>query len=195
MMQLFYHYAISLLWLVWLVYWSVAAIGTKATRRREGLGARLLHIVPLAVGVGLLATPHAPAGWLAVRFLPRSIALFWPGFAFVAVGLGVAIAARIWLGGNWSGTVTLKQDHELIRGGPYRWVRHPIYAGLLLALLGSAMALNEWRGPIGVALITLAVLRKIIVEEQFLTELFGDEYRRFRTAVPALIPRPWQDAG
>ena len=92
-------------------------------------------------------------------------------------------------------TVTLKQDHELIRGGPYRWVRHPIYTGLLLALMGSAIAMNEWRGLIGVALITLALLRKIVVEERFLTEQFGDDYRRFRAAVPALIPRPWRNAG
>jgi protein-S-isoprenylcysteine O-methyltransferase Ste14 len=194
-MQLFYRYAITVLWLVWLVYWCVAAIGTKATRRQESVGSRLLHIVPLAIGIVLLASPHAAAGWLAVRFLPRSLAWFWLGFALVAAGLGVAMAARVWLGGNWSGTVTLKQDHELIRGGPYRWVRHPIYTGLLLALMGSAIAMNEWRGLIGVALITLALLRKIVVEERFLTEQFGDDYRRFRAAVPALIPRPWRNAG
>ncbi len=96
--------------------------------------------------------------------------------------------ARVWLGRNWSGTVTLKQDHELIRGGPYRWVRHPIYTGILLALLGSAIATAEWRGPLGFALITISLLRKIKVEERVLTGQFGEAYTRYQAEVPALLP-------
>ena len=86
--------------------------------------------------------------------------------------------------------VTLKQDHELIRSGPYRWVRHPIYTGLLLAILGSAIALGEWRGLIALVLVAAAVLRRIAIEERFLTQQFGAAYARYRAEVPALVPMP-----
>lgn len=187
----FYHYAISALWVAWLVYWSVAAIGAKATRRQESVASRVSHLVPLCLGFALLAAHHAWSPWLGMRFVPRTLTSFWFGFWLVALGLVVSVTARIWLGGNWSGTVTLKQNHELIRSGPYRWVRHPIYTGLLLAVLGSAIALGELRGLIALALITLSFLRKINIEEQFLTQEFGPAYSRYREEVPALVPWPW----
>jgi protein-S-isoprenylcysteine O-methyltransferase Ste14 len=161
MMQAFYDHAITTLWLAWLIYWCVAAIGTKRTSRQESTRSRLMHIVPLAVGVGLLLPTHFVDGWPAVRFLPRALVWFWIGFVLVASGLGFSVLARVWLGGNWSGTVTLKQDHELIRSGPYRWVRHPIYTGLLAALLGSVIALGERRGLVGLALIIIFQLPTI----------------------------------
>jgi protein-S-isoprenylcysteine O-methyltransferase Ste14 len=190
MMHAFYDHSITALWLAWLIYWCAAAIGAKRTRRHESVTSRLMHLVPLAVGVGLLLSPHVVDGWLAVRFLPRALIWFWTGFVLVASGLGFSVLARIWLGGNWSGTVTLKQDHELIRSGPYRWVRHPIYTGLLAALLGSVIAAGEWRGLLGLALVTVSFLRKIAVEEQFMAEQFGSTYASYRAEVPALIPLP-----
>ncbi len=189
-MQAFYQHSIDTLWLAWAIYWCVAAIGAKSTRRRESVASRMGHIVPMILGIALLLSSHVADGWLAARFLPRSIIWFWLGFILVALGMVVSVAARAWLGGNWSGTVTLKQDHELIRRGPYRWVRHPIYTGLLLALLGSVIALGEWRGVVGLALIVISLLRKISIEETFLTQLFGDAYTRYCAEVPALIPLP-----
>jgi len=86
--------------------------------------------------------------------------LFWIGTAVMLVGFLFAIAARRHLGGNWSGIVTLKQDHTLIRSGPYRFVRDPIYTGLLLAIRGSGViALGEWRGVVALALAIAAFLR------------------------------------
>jgi protein-S-isoprenylcysteine O-methyltransferase Ste14 len=189
-MLAFYHHSITVLWLAWAIYWCIAAIGAKPTRRRESVTSRLGHLLPMFLGVGLLISPHLTGDWLAARFLPRSTGWFWLGFCLVVLGLGFSVAARAWLGGNWSGTVTLKQDHELIRRGPYRWVRHPIYTGILLALLGSVIARGEWRGLVGLALITGSLLRKIAIEERFLTQQFGDAYTRYRREVPALIPRP-----
>jgi protein-S-isoprenylcysteine O-methyltransferase Ste14 len=187
-LQTFYQHSISALWLAWLIYWCVAAINTKATHRRESVASRLSHFVPLFLGFALLVSPHLAGAWLRMRFLPRSLGWFWLGFAFVVLGLLFAVTARGWLGGNWSGTVTLKRDHELIRSGPYRFVRHPIYTGLLLALLGTAIAAGEWRGLVAFALITVAFLRKIGVEEAFLTEQFGEAYASYRAEVPALVP-------
>lgn len=71
--------------------------------------------------------------------------LYWLGLLMVICGLAFAVWARIHLGRNWSGTVTVKEDHELIRSGPYGIVRHPIYTGLLLAIAGTAIVFGEWR--------------------------------------------------
>jgi protein-S-isoprenylcysteine O-methyltransferase Ste14 len=190
MMRSFHQYAIPALWVAWLLYWSVAAFGAKANLREESFASRLSHIVPLAFGIALLATLHVPFAWLATRILPPSAVWFWLGLALVVLGLTFSVAARVWLGNNWSGMVTLKRDHELIRSGPYRWVRHPIYTGLLLAILGSAIALGEWRGLIALVLVAAAVLRRIAIEERFLTQQFGAAYARYRAEVPALVPMP-----
>jgi protein-S-isoprenylcysteine O-methyltransferase Ste14 len=194
MIRRFHEFSIPALWTVWLIYWGIAAIGAKQTRREESSASRLSHMLPLALGVGLLATQRVPFDWLATRFIPNSPTAFWTGFALVAFGLMVSVGARVSLGGNWSGTVTLKQDHELIRSGPYRWVRHPIYTGLLLAFLGSAVALGQWRGLAALALVTFAFVRKIGIEERFLMQHFGVAYARYRSQVPSLVPLPRRTA-
>jgi len=96
--------------------------------------------------------------------------------------------ARVHLGGNWSGIVTLKEDHELVRRGPYRWVRHPIYSGLLLAIAGSAVVRGEWRGFLALAIAFAALWRKLKLEERWLGETFGEQYAAYRRRVSALIP-------
>lgn len=189
-MQLIRDHLIDGLWLTWLAYWIWAAATTKKTRRVESLAIGLSHWTPLVVGVALLSLPPTSLmGWLSGRFLPHSIVAFWTATALVATGLGFAVAARIYLGSNWSGVVTLKDDHTLIRSGPYGLVRHPIYTGVLLALLGSAVARGDWRGLLGLALIAAAFLRKIAIEERWLAEQFPADYARYRQDVPALIPR------
>ena len=193
MMRAFHQYSIPALWVAWLLYWSIAAIGAKANRRLESFASRLSHIVPLALGIALLC--HAPRAICLARDAlscrhPRA-GSGW-ALSLVVFGLAFSVAARVWLGGNWSGMVTLKQDHELIRSGPYRWVRHPIYTGLLLRILGSAIALGEWRGLVALALVAVAFLRKIAIEERFLAEQFGAAYARYRAEVPALVPMPWR---
>ena len=187
-MHLLYQQAFNVLWVAWLIYWGIAAIGARPTRYRESVISSQLHIVPLLVGIVLLVSPRLAGNWLTQRYLPRWPAWFFVGLLLTVLGLGFAVYARAWLGRNWSGTVTLKEDHELIRGGPYRWVRHPIYTGILLAVLGSAIATGEWRGLLALALITVAFLRKITVEERILTGQFGDAYRRYQAEVPALLP-------
>jgi protein-S-isoprenylcysteine O-methyltransferase Ste14 len=171
--------------MVWLVYWVVAALNVKRTQRRESLGSRILSVAPLVIGALLLAFAWRP---LTGRFLPWSQALYWIGLAMVATGLAFAVWARRYLGRNWSGHVTVKQDHELIRSGPYALVRHPIYTGILFAILGTAVAIGEWRALIGFALITAGFVLKLRVEERFMSETFGEQYRRYRAEVPALVP-------
>jgi protein-S-isoprenylcysteine O-methyltransferase Ste14 len=176
------------LWCLWLVYWLISARAGKPVERREGSWSRLVHHVPLTLGAVLIAVPNFLGGWLEGFFRPATPPLFWTAVALVAAGLGFAVAARVRLGGNWSGTVTVKTGHELIRSGPYAYVRHPIYSGLLLALLGTALAVGQWRALLGLALIAAGLLRKLMIEERFMSEQFGDAYARYRAEVPALIP-------
>lgn len=179
---------IGTLWLAWAVYWFVASRRVKATRREESPLSRAAHIVPLGVAAWMLWAPHLPQHILEGRFLPAVPATYWTGVVLVVLGLLFAIWARNVLGRNWSGTVTLKENHELIRSGPYRYVRHPIYTGLLLAFAGSAIARGEWRGLVALAIAFLALWRKLRLEEAWMVETFGEAYVRYRAEVRALIP-------
>ena len=128
------------------------------------------------------------SGWLGARWLPRTWTGYEVGVTLVALGLAFSVWARIALGGNWSGSVTLKQHHDIIRTGPYRFIRHPIYTGLVVAFLGSALARGEWRGLVAVAIVVAALWRKWRLEERWLEEFFGPAYADYRRATWALIP-------
>jgi protein-S-isoprenylcysteine O-methyltransferase Ste14 len=183
-----YDLPLAVLWLVWLACWIVAARNVKPTRRREPLVSRLTTIVLTALAAVLLALRGQKLTWLHARFLPQTMIAYWLGLLMVVLGLALAVWARAHLGRNWSGTVTVKEDHELIRTGPYGIVRHPIYTGLLFAVLGTAVAFGEWRGLLAFGLLTLAFLFKLRREERFMSESFPNEYAIYRAEVPALIP-------
>jgi protein-S-isoprenylcysteine O-methyltransferase Ste14 len=187
-MDLIYANLIPALWLAWCVYWMIAARSVKADRRRESVRARAAHLVPLVVAAWLVAASTLPVGFLCARLWPATPRTYFGGALLVALGLGFACWARVHIGRNWSGIVTVKQDHELVRSGPYRWVRHPIYSGLLLAFVGSAVARGERRGVLAVAIAFLALWAKLRVEECWMTETFGAQYTRYRAEVAALIP-------
>ncbi len=129
-----------------------------------------------------------PGPVLNERLFPWAPWEFWTAALVTAAGLGFAVWARLHLGRNWSGTVTLKQSHELITTSPYSLVRHPIYTGLLIAFLGSAMARGEWRGVLAVAIAWVALWRKLRLEERWMRDLFGEQYAAYQQRVPALIP-------
>jgi protein-S-isoprenylcysteine O-methyltransferase Ste14 len=184
----FYRHLILWLWSAWGLYWCITALSNKSTVRRESLGSRMAHLVPLVVGGVLLAWRDVPLGWLGARLWPRSVGAYWLGVALIAVGLALAVWARVHLGRNWSGTVTVKEGHELIRSGPYAWVRHPIYTGLITAVLGTAITSGTVRAMLGLLVIAASLLRKLQAEEIFMRETFPGEYERYSAAVPALIP-------
>jgi protein-S-isoprenylcysteine O-methyltransferase Ste14 len=186
--QSWYAWLVAGLWLAWLAYWIIAARNVKATRRHETRLSRVIHLVPMLSGAVLLSVHNLPVPWLNQPFLTQTRLTYWTGVTILAFGLAIAVWARMHLGRNWSGTVTQKQDHELIRSGPYRLVRHPIYSGLLLAIFGTAISLGQWRGLIAFALIAVSLLLRLKTEERFMVEIFGDEYSRYRSEVPALIP-------
>ncbi len=175
-------------WLAWALYWAIAALRTKKTRRREPFGARLSHVLPLVAGGVLIGGRDLPWGALATPLWPRSPIAYGAGLALLLAGLALAVWARVYLGGNWSGSVTVKEAHELVRTGPYASVRHPIYTGLIAAVLGTALASGTVRAALGFLIIAAALLRKLRAEEGFMRETFPGEYERYCAAVPALIP-------
>ena len=180
-------------WIAIGAVWLIAALAAKPTARREAATSRLLHIAIMAAVFALLF-PRLPLGFtlpvgpLAARFVPDSPAIAWMGLALTVAGCAFAIWARLLLGGNWSGSVTVKRDHTLIRQGPYAVVRHPIYTGFLLGMLGTALALGEWRGIAGLALAFAGWRMKSRTEEAFMAAQFGDEYTGYQRQVKALIP-------
>jgi protein-S-isoprenylcysteine O-methyltransferase Ste14 len=175
-------------WIAWALYWVIAAARAKATRRRESFGSRLSHLAPLVVGGALLGFGAAPWGWLGQRLWPRALPVDLIALALLYGGLAFAVWARVHLGGNWSGSVTIKAGHELVSSGPYAWVRHPIYTGLLAAALGTAIASATLRAALGFVIISVALLRKLHKEEAFMRETFPHEYPRYCAQVPALLP-------
>jgi protein-S-isoprenylcysteine O-methyltransferase Ste14 len=175
------------MWCVWAAFWIVASVGTKPTRWRESISSRASHVILLLAAAVLLTKPRWLPPMLSARFAPAGNLLPVLGAIMVAAGLGFALWARAHLGRNWSGIITVKEGHTLVRTGPYGIVRHPIYTGLLLALLGTAVAIGEWRGVFAVFCALIGFLRKIKVEEMRMSENFP-EYAQYRQQTAALIP-------
>jgi protein-S-isoprenylcysteine O-methyltransferase Ste14 len=118
-------------------------------------------------------------------------AVAYAGLAITVIGLVFAVWARFYIGRNWDGLIALKEDHQLVRRGPYAIVRHPIYSGFMLATLGTAIAQGQLAGLVSTFMIVLAWGYKSRVEERFMTARFGAEYDQYRREVKALVPMVW----
>ena len=176
------------MWCGYVTYWWALARQVKQTERTEPAASRLTRTVVMLLVFALLVVSKFPYSLLNRRFLPQEPFTFWIGAVVAAAGLLFSVWARSHLGQNWSQEVTLKQDHELITSGPYAFVRHPIYTGLLLAILGSAIARGEWRGLVALALIFVVLWRKLRLEEEWMRARFGQEYETYASRVRALVP-------
>ena len=177
-------------WTAFLLYWAWSARHVKAARRSEPWLPRLFkYWLPLMVAVLLLQPVRGyEDSLLRLRVLPDIAALPWLGAVLTWAGVLFACSARVVLGSNWSSEVQVKQDHELITRGPYRLVRHPIYTGLLLAFVGTALALGELRGPIACAIVAVSFWVKLRLEERWMREQFGVAYADYMRRVKALVP-------
>jgi len=172
--------------LVWVISWFSA---NRPVKRSQSFGSRAPQIPFYITGVVLIfLSKGVPIPALDFRLLPRSDPLTTLAALLTAVGIAVAISARTSLGGNWSARVTLKEGHELIESGPYKYVRHPIYTGLLLAFLGTALLRCTPRTLLGVVVFLVLFVWKIRLEERFLTAEFGAKYADYRRRVKALVP-------
>jgi protein-S-isoprenylcysteine O-methyltransferase Ste14 len=180
-------YLIPAFWIVWLTGWMLAAFGTKRTQWRESTAAAIWNRGPVILGTAMLLLPQWLPAMLTYRFVLRGPALPVIGTVVTLLGLLFSGWARIHLGGNWSSTVTVKEDHTLITSGPYRYVRHPIYTGMLVALFGTALAIGAAYGFIGTALILLGFVIKLRAEEERMRETFP-EYDDYARHTARLIP-------
>ncbi len=165
------------------IIWVAGAVFTKRTARSQTAGSRTIHLLLAAIGFYLVF--KGPVGW---RFLAESPSVALAGLVLTVAGAAIAVWARVVLGGNWSAVVTIKQDHQIIRRGPYAVVRHPIYSGTLLALLGTSFAYGEVRGLVGFVLLLSAWWMKSRMEETFLERQFGADYAQYKREVKGLIP-------
>ena len=139
-------------------------------------------------GVWLFLLKSPRMGFLLDSILPAGSGVGWIGVVLVTIGLGLACWARWRLGKFWSGSVTLKVEHRIVRSGPYALTRHPIYTGLLAALAGTVLVQATLASVIGFSLILTGILVKIRQEEALLIRHFGEEYRRYQRDVPRLVP-------
>jgi protein-S-isoprenylcysteine O-methyltransferase Ste14 len=184
----FYEFFFPVVWIAFLVYWRIKAVGTKTTQRLEPFAPRFLRTLIFVIAIVLFSTTRIPLRWLYLQSWPAGLWPFWLGAAVTVAGLLFAVWARVYLGGNWSSEVTIKQDHELITTGPYAVVRHPIYTGILAGLLGTAIALSEVRGIIAFVLIFVVLWLKLRMEEQWMRSQFGETYITYAHQTAALVP-------
>ncbi len=176
-------------WYALLIYWAFSALRLKRIKVSEDPGGRLWHIGIMVLVFMLLYSDRLAVGPLVWRFVPVSPLVWAPGIFLTYVGAGLAIWARYSLGQYWSGRVTLKEDHQLIRFGPYAYIRHPIYSGLLLTMVGTAFVIGEWRAVVSVLLALVELSRKAAKEEALLAGEFGERYREYRKQTGFLAPR------
>jgi protein-S-isoprenylcysteine O-methyltransferase Ste14 len=176
------------LWLVLGFFWILTAIGQKRAVFKETAGRSAVYRIGTVIAFVLMFCSRTGVGPLGWRLTPLSPALEWVALVVGVAGFAVAFWARILLGGEWSSQVTLKTDHRLIQSGPYALVRHPIYSGLLLAMVGTAMAGGELRMYLAVAVIFGTFWYKSRLEERLLISAMGARYVEYQQHTYALIP-------
>ena len=168
--------AASICWWLLMAVWLVLAFRIKRAKERETVSERAQHLIPVFVGFWLLFSRTAFWAWLNYQPLPEKPTAWSIGLVLTAVGVSIAIWARLSLGANWSGMVTLKSGHELIRAGLYRWIRHPIYTGILVGMAGSAVIVGRLRGWLGLLIVLASFYFKARREERFLRQEFGSGF-------------------
>ena len=184
----FYESFFPVVWILFLLYWQIKAVKTKTTQRLEPAVSRILRVFIFLIAIIVLSTTRVPLPWLYFPLWPEGFWPFWLGAAITIAGLLFAVWAREHLGSNWSRSVTIKEDHELITTGPYAAVRHPIYTGILAGFLGMAIAISQVRGFIAFVLIFLALWIKLRMEEQWMRSQFGETYATYAHQTAALVP-------
>jgi protein-S-isoprenylcysteine O-methyltransferase Ste14 len=174
-------------WCVFFVVWLVTAAKAKPTVETQSAAGMLAHRLPVGLGWWLLLFPNFP-GDMNRQILPRTEELSIVGAVICVCGLLFTLWARKTLAGNWSSDVTFKQEHELIRSGPYRFVRHPIYTGLLVMFIGTLLHIGQLRCFIGLLLVAIGFWIKLNQEERLMTRHFPEAYPIYRREVKALVP-------
>jgi protein-S-isoprenylcysteine O-methyltransferase Ste14 len=174
-------------WMALFAVWLALSFTAKSTRERDPMASQLLYRIPTLLSYLLMFTPWFWKGALGQSWISPGREEM-AGAAVTVAGVALAIWARLSIGRNWSGVVTVKEDHRLVRTGPYSRVRHPIYSGLILAMAGTALVNRRWAGLLAVLMITATFWFKSRIEEQFMQRTFGSEYDIYRRQTGAFLP-------
>lgn len=186
-------------WILFFLVWTGSIIYEAITKRVKKVEKRepaavllftrlFLYIPIILVFANEAIQAHYPFG---LRILPGSNLILYTGFAASMVGILFSIWGRIALGNNWSADAVLKSGQTLVTRGPYSLVRHPIYSGITLGMIGSAIALGNVGGLLAVACILIFSYLRIIYEERMMYEKFGNEWKEYARKVKRFIPRVW----
>jgi protein-S-isoprenylcysteine O-methyltransferase Ste14 len=173
--------AIGIGWAVFWIYWIAVSLGVKAGRSRwtrfAGFRVAAILIILLLLRLRVLkghTVTHDP--WLQAV-----------GLAIFLLGLALAVWARVYLGRNWGMPMSEKVDPELVTTGPYRTIRHPIYSGIILAMVGTTVAVSVY-WLIAVILLGAYFIYSAVMEERYMAGLFPDAYPRYKQSTKMLIP-------
>jgi len=177
----------TICWWLFITIWTICAFSVKPTKERQDWSGRLFTVAFMTATFLLLAG-KVPWWGINARHWPYTQPFLSLAYALTLAGLVTLIWARVTLGTNWSATVTFREGHELIERGPYRFVRHPIYTGVLLMVAGTAVALGNISGLLSLAICFLGHWWKLKREEALLTRHFPDAYPAYRLRTKALIP-------
>lgn len=182
------------LWSGFGLYWVAAAVRRKTNRGSppqtgEAHFFRAVRLSVLATTFALIFWQRLAIGFLGQRFAPDSNVLDYTGSVLTLAGLGIATWARVRLAQFWSDKVVVQAGHQLIRTGPYARMRHPIYSGVLLGVLGTAMALGEWRGVIAFLLLLINYAIKARKEDRLLAKSFGNDFLLHEQDAGFLLPK------
>jgi protein-S-isoprenylcysteine O-methyltransferase Ste14 len=179
--------AIAATWLVWLITWILAAGWSARTASHHDLGAESPSRVLTLAAVVMILASYWPLANAVLWIAP--VELRWAMFGLVLLGLGFTWAARLHLGPLWSSTSAPTEDHRIVDTGPYGVVRHPVYAGLLLAAAATAAERGRLEAIAGALVLVAAVSLRAKLEERFLRRDLGEEsYSAYRRRVPMLVP-------
>lgn len=173
------------IWIGFIIYWSIQAKKAASATRAESKESRRFHEILLNGSILLL---FIPVPGLRERFVPLNNTVVAIGFAVQIGSALLGVWARRHLGRNWSGAISSTEGHQLIRSGPYRSIRHPIYTAMIGMGVGTSLISGELHALLAAIILIGAYLRKLRMEEKHLHKLFGDEYRVYSRETGALIP-------
>ena len=175
-------------WILFSVIWLLSAVSTKRSIYRESGAGRLRYLILLVIAFLLLTRRYRLPYPLDVRIISAMETVQWMAAILCIAGLVFCVWARATLGRNWSGTITLKEGHELIERGPYRLVRHPIYTGMMAMILATAITFRHLGGLVAVILAFASFWIKLSEEEKLMLQQFPDQYGSYQQRVKCIIP-------
>ena len=175
-------------WIAFAIYW-IAATGSLSKMCRKETAGEPLRNAFMVFGAALMIAEIPYRGVLNRRFLPFEHWPYWLGAGLTVAGILFAFWARYHIGRYWSSSIALRSGHKIIRTGPYRTTRHPIYTGILLALLEGALAIGKYRAILGFAIMAAGFTVKAKKEEALLAGEFGPDFSEHQRQTGFFLPK------